>query len=265
MIRVHFVEPDHDQWRDWKRRALEEQRRHNEAYERGERPKVGPLYKERKADFVAAFHGKCAYCEAPINETQPGDIDHFRPKNAVKRKDGKPVKVPDGSGGWKDHPGYYWLAYNPANLVFACAICNRKHKREYFPVEDNDYATCPDETDRPLLFNPVDADDPAPCFEFVPETGGLVGLTPKAQASIEHFGLNREALMNARLRSYRSALATIGAIWSGHEKQSPDLELHRRDLQAVQRGDAPFTFVFFFALREKQERLKNLVKDLMLA
>ncbi|GGB19624.1 retron system putative HNH endonuclease [Puia dinghuensis] len=61
----------------------------------------------RKA-LKAMFHGKCAYCESQITAIYSGDIEHFRPK-----------------GG-----GYYWLAADWENLLFACPFCNQTHTHE---------------------------------------------------------------------------------------------------------------------------------------
>lgn len=58
----------------------------------------------RKA-LKAMFHGKCAYCESRITTIYSGDIEHFRPK-----------------GG-----GYYWLAADWDNLLFACPFCNQTY------------------------------------------------------------------------------------------------------------------------------------------
>lgn len=62
----------------------------------------------RKA-LKAMFHGKCAYCESQITAIYSGDIEHFRPK-----------------GG-----GYYWLAANWDNLLFACPFCNQTYTHEF--------------------------------------------------------------------------------------------------------------------------------------
>lgn len=58
------------------------------------------------------FHGKCAYCESKITSIYNGDIEHFRPKGEIK--EATPTK-----------PGYYWLAAEWENLLFACPFCNQ--------------------------------------------------------------------------------------------------------------------------------------------
>lgn len=61
---------------------------------------------------------KCAYCE---KQTGKGDIEHYRPKNAVAED--------------KNHDGYYWLSYEWSNLLPSCIYCNREGgKQTQFPI-----------------------------------------------------------------------------------------------------------------------------------
>jgi len=91
----------------------------------------------RKA-LKAMLHGKCAYCESRITTIYSGDVEHFRPK-----------------GG-----GYWWLAADWGNLLFACPFCNQTHtheldvsgvarevvqgKRDQFPLLSEDYRLAED-------------------------------------------------------------------------------------------------------------------------
>jgi len=61
------------------------------------------------------FHGKCAYCESYYSRTQPVDVEHYRPKNAVEGVDGD--------------SGYWWLAMDWDNLLPSCIDCNRKRRQ----------------------------------------------------------------------------------------------------------------------------------------
>lgn len=65
-----------------------------------------------KSALRELFHGKCAYCESDYEGTQPVDVEHFRPKNAVE--------------GVADHPGYWWVAMVWENLLPSCIDCNRR-------------------------------------------------------------------------------------------------------------------------------------------
>jgi uncharacterized protein (TIGR02646 family) len=57
---------------------------------------------------------KCAYCEAPAPASASWDVEHYRPKGRVSER--------------RDHPGYYWLAYEWDNLLLSCELCNRRRK-----------------------------------------------------------------------------------------------------------------------------------------
>ncbi len=67
--------------------------------------------------LLKMFHGKCAYCESKITAIYNGDIEHFRPKGEIK--EANPSK-----------PGYYWLAADWDNLLFACPFCNQTNTHE---------------------------------------------------------------------------------------------------------------------------------------
>lgn len=69
-------------------------------------------------------HGKCAFCESKILHISPGDVEHFRPKAAYKQTAKQKLQ----------RPGYWWLAYTWENLVLACEECNRRHKKNMFPI-----------------------------------------------------------------------------------------------------------------------------------
>lgn len=87
------------------------------------------------------FRRKCAYCETRIVRAS-GDAEHFRPKARVAVKvtsGGKAVKeivrVKDVDGTDRTHPGYFWLAYDPNNLLPSCEGCNRRRgKLDQFPA-----------------------------------------------------------------------------------------------------------------------------------
>ena len=101
-----------------------------------EKPQIKKrLYKDPRMQAVykhdgRPFFGKCAYCEDRIVSTQPGDIEHYRPKGCVTNEDGSRVMV-DANGGKKvPHPGYYWLAYEWTNLLYACIGLQPKKQAE---------------------------------------------------------------------------------------------------------------------------------------
>lgn len=69
--------------------------------------------------LLEMFHGKCAYCESKITAIYNGDIEHFRPKGKIQEANPK-------------KPGYYWLASDWENLLFACPFCNQTNTHEIF-------------------------------------------------------------------------------------------------------------------------------------
>jgi uncharacterized protein (TIGR02646 family) len=165
-----------------------------------------------KAVLNQAFHFKCAYCESSFDATAPVDIEHFRPKLAVKREDGQLVK-----------PGYYWLAAEWDNLLPSCIDCNRARIHDHAGMED------PELSGKANLF-PIQGDnrlnlDPGaekgekrhlihPCrdtveifFVYKSDEPGVSMLASdgissaskrKADKSIEVYGLNRIGLVRAR-------------------------------------------------------------------
>lgn len=78
------------------------------------------VYKDRaiRKQLKKMFCGKCAYCESRVVSTYSGDIEHFRPKGGYG--DSNPLML----------PGYYWLASDWDNLLFACAFCNQTSTHE---------------------------------------------------------------------------------------------------------------------------------------
>ena len=144
-----------------------------------------------KVLLVADQHEKCCYCERYFLDNNPGDVEHFRPKNGYKQhKADKQLRK----------PGYYWLAYEWGNLFFACNACNRSHKRNYFPLQNPATGRAASHhqslsREHPLLLDPV-ADTPETHIVF--RKGVAVGRTARGRATIEACGLNRLKLRERR-------------------------------------------------------------------
>lgn len=164
---------------------------------------------EIKRALEDLFHGKCAYCESRYDGMQPVDVEHWRPK----------AKIIDGDK--EIEPGYYWLAAKWDNLLPSCIDCNRERnqvlepsgkirkvgKGNRFPLETgNVHARTPEDLalERPLLLNPCN-DLPEEHLEFIregvvrPRRSGSGALSPKGEASIEVYALNRTGLVHSRL------------------------------------------------------------------
>lgn len=175
--------------------------------------------------LLKMFYGKCAYCESKIAAIYNGDIEHFRPKGKIQSAN-------------PSRPGYFWLASEWDNLLFACPFCNQTNTHEFrngsnveeavfgkldqFPLDTEvhrlkynhgliyfaDNATYKqafdlEESER-LLLNPCKDDNIERYFKF-DDDGAIIsndGLTSfeekKAQTSIFTYALHRLPLTLAR-------------------------------------------------------------------
>jgi uncharacterized protein (TIGR02646 family) len=147
---------------------------------------------EVKAALRAAQADKCAFCEAKVTHVTTGDVEHFRPKAAVKQRAGAPL----------ERPGYFWLAYEWSNLLLACSNCNSRHKGNLFPLIDP-AKRCKSrrgklEREQPQFINPA-AENPTAFITFVGETLIARDGDHRGQATIDALGLNRTELREHRL------------------------------------------------------------------
>lgn len=271
MIKIDFVEPDTREWKAWKSECEMEQTKHNDLIGNKQPSKVkGDIYKGSKHRIKhdvfmnpnAHFYGKCAYCESRMTENQPGDIEHFRPKNAVKDINNQNVMIDRGHGN-EPHPGYYWLAYSWQNMLPACRDCNcvttakteqRIGKGNRFPVDKDEYAVEPgtEEAETPLLINPVD-EDPENHLE-VDITGVMYAKdeSVKGQTCIDIFGLNaRETLVDGRRRAVKSMQDTAGLALFSILRDYPDARDRLEDFWDTWNGRTPFSSAGRAAIKAK--------------
>jgi len=222
MRKIDSYQLQTEDWQQWIDDCEQETKDNIEAFKQGEEIKFkSKLYRPKKLKDIyffgkgKPFYGKCAYCEFPISDFQPGDIEHFRPKAGVTDENDNKItfKDPQGNpileqGEPKLHSGYYWLAYDLNNLLPSCAACNRPRanklgKRSRFPVMGN-HAQAPGEEidEKPLWINPassIEADDPEKHFTFDLDTGLIIGLSDRGKMCIKIFGLNeRDQLITTR-------------------------------------------------------------------
>jgi hypothetical protein len=277
LIFVHVPVPTDPEWQEWRERAQQASKELIKQVKRGQRPEVdSDLYKEQRERLFAHFHGKCAYCEEPLDRMRGGDVEHFRPKLAVTTAADKPVLVGKGQK-QHPHPGYYWLAYEWDNFLPSCVTCNqpsspggeRLGKRNRFPVKDDFWAHAPgDEAqEQPLLLNPRQ-DDPTLHFLF-DDTGFLIPLTPEAEACITIFGLNREEIASRRRDAYLDA-SYLFRIFLDAAKTGDTQELNRttQKMESIEKGKAPYAAFARKALRaaratfeQNYDALLRLLKD----
>lgn len=149
-----------------------------------------------KEVLIDAQHGKCAFCESKITHISYGDVEHFRPRGGYcqdSRSNPKP-------------PGYYWLAYEWTNLFLACELCNRRHKRNLFPLRDpskraTSHKHNPD-LEEPLFIDPA-KDDPETYISFRMEVPYAIRGNRRGRATIKSLGLERETLGEIRRDRYK--------------------------------------------------------------
>jgi uncharacterized protein (TIGR02646 family) len=140
-----------------------------------------------KKRLIAMQHSKCAFCEAKPLHVSDGDVEHFRPKAAVRQSDTDPL----------ERPGYYWLAYDWGNLLFACERCNRRHKMNLFPLIDpsqrakSSQARIADET--PVFIDPS-AEDPELSITYRDHVPVAVDGNLRGKRTIKALGLDRPDL-----------------------------------------------------------------------
>lgn len=170
-------------------------------------------------------NGICCYCESYYANTTYGDVEHYRPKGFYQQ-----------SKGDKQHrPGYYWLAYKWENLMYACEMCNRSYKKNYFPLKDPskrfNSATRDISGEEPLLINPYEEKNPERHLTFVENR--IKPLTVEGKTSIEFYGLDREGLNESRLDFYTpiKALAETLKIAKETEHEQLTMNILKRTIQ----------------------------------
>jgi hypothetical protein len=173
-------------------------------------------WKDYKGAFILAQNGRCGYCEGPVAGFCNGDVEHFRPKGDV-------CLLSDNEGDWGTETpdgrcvgrtpqqvcetGYWWLAYEWDNYLFACERCNRTYKGSLFPItEDPRPLVAPGVAEHPLLLSPFDGPDPALHLCFTED--GFVEPYLNSQCgkeTIKTCGLNRTWLLNYRRKNAQKA------------------------------------------------------------
>lgn len=151
------------------------------------------LWSDIKQIYIDLQHSKCCFCEKPLEGKIEQDVEHFRPKAAVRvwkvptKLDKAGVKPTLPSGGVKLEAGYTQLAYHPLNYAMACKPCNSVLKKNYFPIGGKRKAGGKDpaklSTEKPYLLYPIGNHDSNP--EALIEFKGLSPL-PKVASGFNH-------------------------------------------------------------------------------
>lgn len=170
-----------------------------------------------KSQLLQDQNQKCAFCEVSMAGDY-GVVEHYRPKTGWKENEADSLH----------HPGYYWLAYEWANLLCSCDKCNSTaRKGNLFPLRDLATRDIPHQDisrEVPLIINPAN-EDPGLSLRFnkyiaVPSI--IEGNeSDKGRNTIEIFDLNgciprnttpaRKALLNARITRWQEAKALYEA------------------------------------------------------
>lgn len=202
-----------------------------------------------KRQLISDQHNKCAYCEQTLNGDF-GDVEHFRPK-AGYCSTCMIVKS----------PGYYWLAYDWDNLMMSCSTCNRRYKRNFFPLLDEasrDIEHRDISKEVPLLINPV-KENPGKhiCFEqhiikprFTDGIKDPIGLT-----TIETFKLNdRNDLVERRRQRWEEymAMRKLITVITLHPEvcTAVDAQLVQNAFDQMKDEQAEFTGMFKYQVNE---------------
>jgi len=190
------------------RRAFQRRRR---GVDDDEKPAIPNRWGKYKASFSEAQHRKCGYCETKAVVGADGDVEHYFPKAAIWQLDDEGQEVDflgnvSGRNFTSLAVGYWWLAYHWKNYLLSCGNCNRKWKRNFFPVTRRPRSLPPVEgqNEKPLLLNPYERKDPVNHLEFG-EDGSVVGLSRVGRETIRICGLDRPSLRDARLQDCRRA------------------------------------------------------------
>lgn len=152
-------------------------------------------HNEVKSALRRSHHEKCCYCEGKFAANAWGDVEHYRPKGAV-RQDKYSSRI---------IPGYFWLAYTWDNLYWCCQVCNRNYKKELFPLRNPERrARSPTDSlddERPLILDPGGPTDPREHIKFI--GAKAVGCTEVGKKTVEVINLNRSLLFEKRLERFR--------------------------------------------------------------
>lgn len=277
MIKIDVQEPTDKGWRKWRRNCATATKAVIKSHENGSAIGITKLYARQRPFYKSRngpFRGKCSYCETRFIESQPGDVDHFRPKDRIEEDiNGRRVILTvKNAGGQVPHPGYYWLAYEWRNLLPTCADCNRPNRGNtksglcvgkwcLFPVDGFRALKPGEEIDEDsLLINPVDVD---PADHLLIDRTGIMSAkdgSKKGDACLKVFGLNeREALVKARREAYSRAedalLRWINALYEGNDAVAQEKYI---EIEEWRNGSAPYSAAGRTALRARQPALQQI-------
>lgn len=201
----------------------------------GETPDFPAKWSRYKPAFVEAQHGKCAFCEAKVLVTGRGDVEHYRPKGEVHELPVNPrslgvqiahASTPKGrlKGACVAILGYWWLAYDWDNWLFACTCCNQDWKQTFLPMADRPRITVVEHCEHgenPLLLHPYGGPDPVKHLAFTRD--GMISArdaSPWGDATIDTCGLAlRPELLQGRAAVAQKVFALLDRAVNARTEQ----------------------------------------------
>ncbi len=169
-----------------------------------------------------AQHDKCFLCESKVTHISSGDVEHFRPKAGFRQSAKEKLQK----------PGYFWLAYEWTNLFFVCELCNRRFKKNLFPLLKAENRVKSREADlsheEPLFINPAE-ENPEDFISFRGEIVFAIDGNVRGKITIEGAGLDRVDLESNR----KTCLEKIKRIYE-IAKASPKLPESKEALDYLQ-------------------------------
>ncbi len=161
--------------------------------------------------FSKAQNGLCGYCATNLIPSGTGELDHYRPARAIKRRilaAGAEIDMgvsrTKGRRLWPNpphRPGFLDEAYVWTNYVFSCERCNVAWKRDLCLAELNGqpHFGGRDRQEKPLLLNPFEKIDVSQHLEFN-NAGFVKGTSDRGTATVQTCGLDRTSLVTDRAR-----------------------------------------------------------------
>lgn len=194
---------------------------------------LGSVWSPFKDIFIQHFGDKCWYSEAPRIGTD-FNIDHFRPKGAVKKS--KRIYASQMTHGKsQNHPGYWWLAFEAKNYRYSCQYANQPRdnggKHDYFPLIDETtriWGPCSLAAhihEQVQLLDPCEVAD-VELISFEKDPGAAQSRFEKATDPIKYervkisakcYNLNHKTVKDERLKvikAVNSDLTLLETIWS---------------------------------------------------
>jgi uncharacterized protein (TIGR02646 family) len=182
-----------------------------------------------KNALIQAQHAKCAFCESKFTHIAYGDVEHFRPKGGCHQAEAEPLL----------RPGYYWLAYDWANLFLSCTLCNQRFKKNLFPLKQATRRARNHQSDvggeEPMLIDPG-AEDPEAFIGFREEVPYAIKSDARGESTIDILGLRRPALAERR----RDHLVTVKMLRVVAATNEPEAQEARDVLERLQRDTGEY-------------------------